>query len=60
MWGLVALILVVLLVGGCAVAFGHNSVATVNTRADADVQREVAKDSATIEDVLAPTKENRK
>lgn len=59
MWGLVALILVVLLVGGCAVAFGHNSVATVNTRADADVQREVAKDSATIEDVLAP-KENRK
>jgi len=60
MWGLLVLILVVVvLVGGCAVAFGHNSVATVNTRADADVQREVAKDSATIEDVLTP-KENRK
>jgi hypothetical protein len=60
MWGVLALILVVLvLLIGCAVAIGHNSVATVSTRADADVQREVAKDSATIEDVLAP-KENRK
>ena len=37
MWGLLALIAVVALMGGCAVAFGDRSMATVN----ADAKREV-------------------
>jgi len=60
-WLIVALFAAVLLIGGCALALGPNSRAQVNTRADTDVKREVAEDSATIEDVLVQQpKEKRK
>lgn len=49
-WGLLALIFVVALFGGCAIAIGDRSTATVVNRTE--TKREVNEDTATIEDVL--------
>jgi hypothetical protein len=60
-WLIIVAFVAVLTVGGCALAIGRGTVASVNTRADAEVKREVAEDSATIEDVLnQQPKEKRK
>ncbi len=54
MWGLLALILVVCLVGGCAIAFGSHS------RADVNIERRIEVDPSVNVDASIDPKEKRK